>query len=220
MTDIMKEKGRDWGVTREGRDVRLTSITRSLGREDRTAVLCLGFDGWRQKRGNVGSGGQRAVASYDDPRRLTKLAPLYTVLNCDMTEGIKTISLNYNIFPPPGIDPADIKKDSRIVPPIAEISFSIKTASTSQSPTSTYYKSASIALRDAQSALNEILTPWKNAIGDKEKIKEDLGKVGYGKGRAARMSAGVDPTVIPMTNTRAGEVDKEVDGDEDEIVDD
>ncbi len=108
-----------------------------------------------------------------------------------MSEAIKYISLTYSIVPPTGVVPAEIKLNTEIVPPQAEKSFTIPSPSANQSPTSAYYAFASITLREVQRSLNESLTAWKDATGDKEKAKEDLGKVGYGKGRAARMSAGV-----------------------------
>lgn len=43
------------------------------------------------------------------------------------------------------------------------------------------------ALRLAQAKLNAILTEWKDAIGDREKTKEDPGKVAFGQGKIARM---------------------------------
>lgn len=36
--------------------------------------------------------------------------------------------------------------------------------------------------------LNEKLTYWKDAIGDREKAKEDVGAVGFGRGKAMMMS--------------------------------
>jgi hypothetical protein len=45
----------------------------------------------------------------------------------------------------------------------------------------------STALRIAQAKLNEVLTVWKDAIGDVEKAKEDPGKIAYGQGKIARM---------------------------------
>jgi hypothetical protein len=52
-----------------------------------------------------------------------------------------------------------------------------------------YYNAAAAVIREAQTALNSKLTSWKDAIGDLEKHKEDLGKVAHGQGRAARMTA-------------------------------
>jgi hypothetical protein len=37
----------------------------------------------------------------------------------------------------------------------------------------------------------ENLSPWKDAIGDLEKMKEDPGKPGFGRGKASMMSEGV-----------------------------
>lgn len=36
-----------------------------------------------------------------------------------------------------------------------------------------------------------MLTLWKDAIGDKEKHREDLGVVPHGQGRAVRMTKGI-----------------------------
>lgn len=35
---------------------------------------------------------------------------------------------------------------------------------------------------------NEKLIYWKDVIGDKEKVKEDVGVVGYGRGKVMMMS--------------------------------
>lgn len=43
------------------------------------------------------------------------------------------------------------------------------------------------AIRVTQNRLNEILTSWKDAIGDLEKSKEDPGVIGYGQGKASKM---------------------------------
>jgi hypothetical protein len=43
------------------------------------------------------------------------------------------------------------------------------------------------SLRDAQTQLNDALTIWKDAIGDREKSKEDPGKIAHGQGKVARM---------------------------------
>ena len=55
------------------------------------------------------------------------------------------------------------------------------------------------AVRDAQRVLNETLTVWKDAIGDREKAKEDLGQVAYGHGRSARDDWGVWEEGRPAT---------------------
>ncbi|WVN84889.1 uncharacterized protein L203_100025 [Cryptococcus depauperatus CBS 7841] len=57
------------------------------------------------------------------------------------------------------------------------------------SATTKYYTAASTSLLYAQAALNTELTLWKDAIGDGEKEKEDVGTVGYGRGKANLMSA-------------------------------
>ncbi|EIW71563.1 hypothetical protein TREMEDRAFT_60486 [Tremella mesenterica DSM 1558] len=51
-----------------------------------------------------------------------------------------------------------------------------------------YYVSSSFAILQVQKKLNEVLTTWKEAVGDREKERENIGPVGYGKGRGARMS--------------------------------
>ena len=137
-----------------------------------------------------------------------------------MPETIKCITFNYSIIPPAGVRPDDIKIGSVSVPPSAEQFFPIASSSTSRSPTSGFYGSASTALREAQRSLNETLTPWKDAIGDREKAKEDLGKVGYGKGRGARMSVGSDGQNVDVQGRVVETNGEEDEEDEDEIPED
>ena len=47
-------------------------------------------------------------------------------------------------------------------------------------------------IRAVQSRLNEVLTTWKDAIGDLEKSKEDPGVVAYGQGKASKMQGKED----------------------------
>ncbi|WWD19505.1 hypothetical protein CI109_103966 [Kwoniella shandongensis] len=114
----------------------------------------------------------------------------------------KTITITYNLFPPsstsqPTAGPSaqPVASSSSFTFPIEPTSSSMtaqNAASTSGSATSQYYASASPALLQAQTTLNETLTYWKDAIGDAEKSKEDLGKVAHGKGRATMMSLAVN----------------------------
>ncbi|CAD6582161.1 MAG: hypothetical protein TREMPRED_003227 [Tremellales sp. Tagirdzhanova-0007] len=135
-----------------------------------------------------------------------------------MSVASKHITLSYTIIPPADLNAADVKLGSILVPASAELTFPIPAINSApRSPTSAYYESASSALREAQSSLNDHLTPWKVAIGDREKSKEDLGKVGYGKGRAARMSAGVDGPKSDATldvDLRGNIIDEDTDDDE------
>jgi hypothetical protein len=80
-----------------------------------------------------------------------------------------TITLTYTVKPPSGIETATPKNDT--------IEF-----------TSDAYDSAGV--RQAQAKLNEVLTVWKDAIGDLEKSKEDPGVIGYGQGKASKMMQG------------------------------
>jgi len=111
----------------------------------------------------------------------------------------KHIALSYNIIPPADVSSADVKIGPDPVPPSDHRVLPLLYASS----TSAYYKSASSTLRELQRQLNESLTAWKDAIGDREKAKEDLGKVGYGKGRATRMTAGVDAQVPAVADGQA-----------------
>ena len=108
-----------------------------------------------------------------------------------MTSTTKHIALHHSLLPPAKLDPEVLVVSSKAAPPSGEQVFPINTAPHSRSVTSDYYDAASAAVRDAQRVLNETLTVWKDAIGDREKAKEDLGQVAYGNGRSARMTGSV-----------------------------
>ena len=82
------------------------------------------------------------------------------------------ITLTYKLNPPSGIE-TDVPSSNTIDLP-------------SDSPCD------AAAVRQAQAQLNQILTVWKDAIGDKEKSKEDPGVIGYGQGKASKMMQGKD----------------------------
>lgn len=90
-----------------------------------------------------------------------------------------SISFAYAVAPPEGIACA--------TPATKTESVDFTPGQSSRSATNAYYAAAGPALRDAQVRLNELLTQWKDAVGDAEKQKEDRGKVAYGKGKAARL---------------------------------
>lgn len=90
-----------------------------------------------------------------------------------------SISFSYAVAPPEGISCA--------TPATKTESVDFTLGKSERSPTNAYYEAAGPALRDAQVRLNELLTQWKDAVGDAEKSKEDRGKVAYGKGKAARL---------------------------------
>ncbi|KAK4688678.1 hypothetical protein P7C73_g1438, partial [Tremellales sp. Uapishka_1] len=117
-----------------------------------------------------------------------------------MATDTKQITLTYTIAPPPSVDAQRILAECN-VPLSAQHLYSIKPeTSSSSSATFAYYSAASTAMIQVQKDLNGILTPWKEAIGDKEKHKEDLGKVGYGKGRASRMTAEADANAASIAS--------------------
>jgi hypothetical protein len=92
----------------------------------------------------------------------------------------KAIVLSYALSNPP------LKTAAPQNPMTQEISFPMITLESSSTYAS-FYASSSAAVLQAQRDLNEHLTAWKDAIGDAEKVKEDMGQVEYGKGKAARM---------------------------------
>ncbi|KAK8853091.1 hypothetical protein IAR55_003792 [Kwoniella newhampshirensis] len=111
----------------------------------------------------------------------------------------KMIEITYNLFPPSSTTQPTAGPSSQPVPSSSTLTFPVVSSPQSShdstsvtSPTSQYYASASPALLKAQTSLNEVLTYWKDAVGDAEKLKEDSGKVGHGKGRATMMSLAVN----------------------------
>lgn len=79
------------------------------------------------------------------------------------------ITLTYTVNPPTGVETATPAHDTITI-------------------NSDAYDSAGV--RQAQAKLNEVLTVWKDAIGDREKSKEDPGVIGYGQGKASKMMQG------------------------------
>jgi hypothetical protein len=110
------------------------------------------------------------------------------------------IELSYTIHPPSQCKALDI-------PTQAEQSISIEIPPNPSNTTQTqvYYTATSNAVLQVQKDLNDILTGWKDAIGDLEKDKEDMGVVGFGQGRASRMMS------------KESEVVNEADSDEDGV---
>ncbi|BEJ15921.1 hypothetical protein CspHIS471_0505260 [Cutaneotrichosporon sp. HIS471] len=88
-----------------------------------------------------------------------------------------SITLAYTLDPPAGITAPAPTKD--------EHSFAISPGA-GRSNTEAYYAAASAALKSAQAQANEVFTAWKDAVGDAEKHKENVGNVGKGQGKAAR----------------------------------
>ncbi|KAE8539573.1 hypothetical protein D1P53_004675 [Cryptococcus gattii VGV] len=105
----------------------------------------------------------------------------------------QSIFVSYNLYPPAETPQPTAGPSSQPVPSSATFSFpipppSLKTKASTLSATTQYYTSASAALLASQGTLNEKLTYWKDAIGDREKAKEDVGAVGFGRGKAMMMS--------------------------------
>jgi hypothetical protein len=104
-----------------------------------------------------------------------------------------SITLTYTLQPPSAVpipSTSSAQLDQNIPLALPNSSASTTTSQTqTQTKTQTYYTALSTAVLEVQSTLNQHLTVWKDAIGDAEKPKEDLGKVGFGKGKAARMMA-------------------------------
>lgn len=106
----------------------------------------------------------------------------------------KTLSVSYAVYPPPEV--AEQGGAAGALPPTASSSkypIPSPAPSTSQAASSTasHYAALGPILRTAQKEINDTLTAWKDAIGDKEKSKEDPGTIGFGRGKAAMMSEDV-----------------------------
>lgn len=120
------------------------------------------------------------------------------------------ISISYTLQPPSSISttssstPTHLKQSVPLTLPTSSPDTDVDTK--------TYYTALSASVLETQATLNQHLTSWKDAIGDGEKAKEDLGKVGFGKGKAARMVM-ADKAAEAGGGGDAGEDD---DGDEDE----
>jgi hypothetical protein len=113
----------------------------------------------------------------------------------------RSISVAFDLHPPSGL-PASSNTDAIETQPLAtssKMTYTItptppsasSSSSSSRSETSVYYTALSERLQTAQLELNEKLTKWKDVIGDKEKMKEDPGTPGFGRGKASMMSEGV-----------------------------
>lgn len=102
----------------------------------------------------------------------------------------RTFKVEYALYPPL-IEDQPTASGSKLPPTSAQASYPITPSAAQRSETSTYYAALSLTLKTAQKALNEDLTLWKDALGDREKSKEDPGTVGYGRGKAAVMSEDV-----------------------------
>ncbi|WVR00344.1 hypothetical protein IAU59_007487 [Kwoniella sp. CBS 9459] len=118
----------------------------------------------------------------------------------------KQITLTYALQPPASVSQPTAGPSSQPIPASSELSIAIPpstssettsiqsplTITTPSSDTATYYADLTKSVREVQVQLNEILTGWKEAVGDLEKSKEDLGTVAYGRGRATVMSLAVN----------------------------
>lgn len=103
-----------------------------------------------------------------------------TVAVVDSPTMTSQIHVTYAVHPPADVTPA--------VPAPSTETRTLAAQLADRPSAREYYASASAALREAQVWLNDSLTVWKDAVGDKEKSKEDRGKVARGQGRAAVMS--------------------------------
>lgn len=137
-----------------------------------------------------------------------------------MGESSRTFSVEYTLYPPP-LENQPEASTSKIPPTTAKhahpivlsadsdsdsnsVSVPVPVPGSERSETSTYYSALSLTLRKAQKDLNENLTSWKDAIGDREKSKEDPGTIGYGRGKAAVMSEDVRGE-LRQNGTKGGE---------------
>lgn len=133
-----------------------------------------------------------SASSSDSPARSTPIS--MSVLPP------KTFSVSYELHPPADLPEQPEASGSRprpaLPPTSATLTYPVEprtnvTNSTGRGPateTSAHYTVLGETLRKAQKELNDTLTLWKDAIGDKEKSKEDPGTIGYGRGKAAMMS--------------------------------
>ena len=108
----------------------------------------------------------------------------------------RQITVTYALHPPTSVDPSTVTHNNSPVPTSHTSTYPINTSesSTTSSETSNCYNALAPTLRTAQKELMESLSAWKESIGDSEKMKEDPGTPGFGRGKAAIMSEGVmDP---------------------------
>lgn len=136
-----------------------------------------------------------------------------------MASSTKAFSVEYTLYPPPIDSEEPIASGSKLPPKSANssIPIPIPTSTESQRPgseTSKYYSALSQTLKQTQKELNDNLTLWKDAIGDREKSKEDPGTIGFGRGKAAVMSEDVRGEIRGQ-NQPEGEADAAEDGDSD-----
>lgn len=163
----------------------------------------------------------------------TRLFPPVSRLKPSISSTIMaSITLTYTLQPPSSIStpstssahldqsiplPLPFSPSSATAAPSANVSTTKSTTQTqTQTQTQTYYTALSTAVLEAQSTLNQHLTAWKDAIGDAEKPKEDLGKVGFGKGKAARMMAASKAAEGKTVAGEGVEVDEDEEEDEEE----
>jgi hypothetical protein len=126
------------------------------------------------------------------------------------------VSVVYDLHPPSGIEEAlktvansSSSSQSQTIPTNATTTYPVipSTSPGDTSATSQHYAALTTSLRQAQTELNEALTGWKDSIGDKEKMKEDPGTPGFGRGKSAMMSQGVmDPVDEDEDSDGEGEV--------------
>lgn len=119
----------------------------------------------------------------------------------------KAITVAYALDPPSSIDAAAVGQ-----PQSGELSFPIIPAAPTRSTTASYYTAASASLKEAQAKANEVFTAWKDAIGDAEKHKENVGKVGKGQGKAARMMAANKAAEAAFDSNAAEDESEDEDG--------
>ena len=103
----------------------------------------------------------------------------------------KAITVTYDLHPPTSIDPTSVTLNNKQIPTSNTTSHPLDPEPRNGSETSQHYAALGPALRESQRVLMENLSGWKDAIGDTEKMKEDPGRPGYGRGKAALMSEGV-----------------------------
>ena len=114
----------------------------------------------------------------------------------------QSINLSYSLRPPVGTVVAPVAGSSSRQPlPTDQVTFLFSHPTETPPTVAQYYGAAGIALVEAQRYLNQTLSLWKDAVGDREKDKENMGKVAYGQGRAARMTVGVDK-ITGQTNVK------------------
>ncbi|KAL1406429.1 hypothetical protein Q8F55_008128 [Vanrija albida] len=117
----------------------------------------------------------------------------------------EAISFTYSLDPPASVPASSATHNGVPVPTSGTESFPITPGHSSRSATHAFYTDASTQLLAVQARINEVLTAWKDAIGDAEKHKEATGKVAYGQGKAQRL----------MAANKADEVEDDEDEDED-----